>query len=104
MLKQKIYVSGKITGLYLPDAIKNFKETSKKLEKLDFEVINPMELVKKQNGWKWIDYMKKDIKLLIECDAIFMMDNWVNSKGAKIEHDLAIGLGLKCFYEFDIKI
>jgi len=41
----------------------------------------------------WLNYMKTDIIALMECDAIFLLENWEESKGACIEHSLAIKLG-----------
>jgi len=37
--------------------------------------------------------MKTDIIAIMECDAIFMLENWEESKEACIEHSLAIKLG-----------
>lgn len=99
MKKKKIYISGAITGLYLPDALKNFENAVKEVEQMGHEAVNPMELVKKQEGWDWNDYMKADIKILIECDGIYMLDNWEDSKGAKVERELAIGLGFIDLYQ-----
>ena len=45
-----------------------------------------------------------DLKELANgCTAIFMLDNWKDSKGAKIELDLAKKLGLKVYYENKVK-
>lgn len=50
------------------------------------------------------EYLADDIKELANgCTAIFMLDNWKDSKGAKIELDLAKKLGLKIYYENKIK-
>jgi len=43
--------------------------------------------------------MKEDVKALCECDEIFMLSNWIDSKGAIIEHTIAMYLGLKVCYE-----
>jgi hypothetical protein len=43
--------------------------------------------------------ISRDIDLLLNCDSIFMLEGWENSKGAQVEHALANYLGLKIFYE-----
>lgn len=43
--------------------------------------------------------MKEDVKALCDCDEIFMLSNWTDSKGAIIEHTIAMYLGLKVSYE-----
>jgi hypothetical protein len=43
--------------------------------------------------------MKEDIKALCDCDQIFMLSNWVDSKGAIIEHAIAMYLGIKVIYQ-----
>jgi hypothetical protein len=47
----------------------------------------------------WKDYMITDIKALVDCDAIFLLVNWTESKGAIVEFYIANNLGLKTFHE-----
>lgn len=39
--------------------------------------------------------MKEDIRALLECDNIYMLDKWETSKGAVIEHAVALSCGIK---------
>jgi phosphoglycerate kinase len=57
-----------------------------------YEVVNPMT-INHDHDKSWLNYMKTDIIALMECDGIFMLDNWEESKGACIEYYLAIKLG-----------
>ena len=43
--------------------------------------------------------MKADIKLLLDCDAIYMLPNWEVSNGATLEREIAKTLGLEIVYE-----
>jgi len=43
--------------------------------------------------------MKEDLKALLDCDGIYMLRGWEQSKGAKIEYELAMNLGIKRYYE-----
>lgn len=88
----KVYISGMVTSLPIEEARENFSQAQETLEKYGFEVVNPLN-----NGLSpddpWLAHMKVDIKLLMDCDAIYMLNNWEDSRGAKIEHDLAVSLG-----------
>lgn len=44
-------------------------------------------------------YLKGDLEILKRCDAIYMLDNWKTSYGAKCEYRLANWLGLEIHYE-----
>ena len=43
--------------------------------------------------------MAIDTTLLSFCDAIYMLDNWWNSNGARLEKEYAESLGLVIMYE-----
>lgn len=43
----------------------------------------------------WQDCMKRDVRSLVDCDAIVVVPNWVYSKGAVIEIQLARDLGIQ---------
>jgi len=44
--------------------------------------------------------MRIDIKALVDCDAIYMLNNWRDSKGANVELNIAQGLGMEIIFEF----
>jgi len=91
----KIYISGKITGLLHSDAEENFKMAEDYLlDKYDCVVINPMVQVPYLKGKDWKEYMLDDIKLLFDCNCIYMLDNWTTSKGARIECSIAKKMGI----------
>jgi hypothetical protein len=94
----KIYISGKISGLPEAEAFKNFDTATEILVAMGYSVVNPMYLPHNHEK-TWEAYMKEDIEALMKCDAIFMLKNWRDSKGAKIEHDLAECLNFKIFYQ-----
>jgi len=97
--KLKAYISGKITGLKEEVYYKNFERLEIKYNKLNFNAYNPVKMVPFKEGKTWIEYLIDDIKLLLECDVIVMMSNWKDSKGARIEHNIAFELGLSIIYE-----
>ncbi len=88
----KVYISGPITGM----ADLNRPAFHAATERLRgwCEPVNPMEHTPYNTEWTWEDYMRDDLNLLLKCDAIYMLNGWRGSRGATIEHDLAMNLGM----------
>ncbi len=96
-MKKKIYISGKITGLTPDQAFSFFNNAELYLTEKGYEVINPIT-IPHEHDKTWESYMRNDLKALLDCDEIYMLNNWNESRGAIIEHDLANKLGLKIIY------
>lgn len=88
----KVYISGPISGHPYEDAEKNFNDAELRLQENGFEVVNPLNNGLSANH-TWCEHMKADIKLLMECDTIYLLKGYQDSKGAMIEYDLARILG-----------
>lgn len=58
-----------------------------------YEVINPHNYP--HDSYEFC--MKRDILLLMDCEAIFMLHGWSKSKGAKTEFAVACSIGLKIY-------
>lgn len=89
----RIYISGPMTGW--PELNKPaFMAAAEALQAVGFEVVNPVH-----NGMpdsaEWHQHMRADIKMLMDCEGIAMLDGWHLSKGARLEHDIASRLGMK---------
>jgi hypothetical protein len=100
---KKIYISGKITGLPYEKAFEKFERAENQLKAIGFEVVNPMKLDHK-NALTWSDYMRTDIKALMECDNIFLLSNWRESKGAILEKQIADALDIREYYTINLVI
>lgn len=92
--KPKVYISGPITGLSEKVYKNNFNSTELYLTGLGYDVINPVSYPTNPE-WKWEDYMKRDIKLLCDCDYIYLLEGWQASDGASLEYVIAKNLGIK---------
>jgi hypothetical protein len=105
-----IYVAGKYSGkdFYEIDRhILTAKLASVQLLKRGWAVITPhlntchFELFEKEIGYTHEDWLKMDFVMLERCDAIFMLENWQQSKGATMELEFAKEKGLKIYFEKD---
>lgn len=84
-----VYISGQITGLEQEVAQAKFEEAEILLVEKGYKPFNPMKLNPPTISKRWKEYMLDDIILLFNCDAIYLLDNWQESKGARIEHFIA---------------
>lgn len=91
-------VSGKITGLEPEVARALFASAAEELRLMGHTPMNPMELVPYKPEWAWEDYMLVDIEILFKCEGIYMLENWADSQGARIEHGIAKEMGIKVMY------
>ena len=91
---KRVYVAGKITGETRMNVLAKFASAEILLKEQGYEVINPLRVV---NNWEstWQEAMRKCIKSLMDCDAIFLLPCVGHSKGARIELKLAMNLGLE---------
>lgn len=96
--KTKIYLSAPISGYDLEERKERFMEMEVKLRGRGFDVCNPMG-EHWESGSTTYDYMRKDIEMLLSCDAILLMDGWNRSAGCKCELDVAVACGLEVYFE-----
>jgi hypothetical protein len=91
--KKTVYIAGKISGIE-SEAIVYFQRAEDMLLKLGYEVVNPMKLPHNHDK-SWEAYMKECIKSLVDCDFIYLLENWTYSPGAIIEFNLAYTLKIE---------
>lgn len=94
----KVYISGPITGT--DDYMSRFMTAQIFLEMQGYDVVNPASAnsaLPKDTTWE--KYMGESLKLLCECDAIFLLRNWTKSRGAKVENLVAVAMGKEFMYE-----
>jgi hypothetical protein len=95
----KVYIAGPMTG------IKDFNypaffAAEQELLHRGYEVISPTvitdnKIVSKEDAKSWDYYMREAIKLLVTCDAIFLLPDWQLSRRARLEFQIANDLGFQ---------
>ena len=93
MSRGKVYISGPITGVDFGNRFA-FSSARAVLELCGYEAVDPSK-VQLDDEATWADYMRADLKLLLDCDFIYMLEGWEDSKGARLERELAENLGIK---------
>lgn len=95
----KIYISGKITGLSVLDAEHNFSAAEQAIRKCGHDTVNPMMISPWNLSWDTYMMIAKAIVLDPSVDALYMLRNWKESKGAIIEWELAMQIGKPVYYQ-----
>ncbi len=100
----KIYLAGPMTG-YQNLNFPAFHAEAARLRELGHEVINPAELNNEDPALTfetpeayvahWRDCMRVDIAALLNCETVALLDGWKASKGARLEHHIAMELGME---------
>lgn len=96
----KVFISGKITGIEA-DAEDIFLEVEEYLKNKGCSVVNPMKLPHNHDK-TWESYMKETLTELLTCDAIYILSNAKDSKGAELEIRVAKATGIIPIYQDDL--
>lgn len=94
-----IYLSGPITGH--DDYLERFREAEMELASTGVKVVNPAWIIEpfaKTNATHK-DFLSACLRLMRHCNAICMLKNWEQSKGALMELEEAAKLGMMAFKE-----
>lgn len=95
---KRCYNAGKISGLNYLGALAKFEKYDKIIfENTFMHPINPM-LYGLKPCRPWLMHMIYDITLLLRCRAVFFQPDWVESRGARIEHRIAVLFGKEIFH------
>jgi hypothetical protein len=86
----KLYLCGRITGD--DDYRAKFLDAENRLYEAGYHPVNPAARIPPDTGWNLA--MKKALGLMLQCDGVALLDDWMDSKGANIEVDLAIKIGV----------
>lgn len=94
----KIYVAGKITGLDRSEVEMKFAKAKIKLIKDGHSVFIPTVLPVYEDI-PHEDYLHICYSMIDVCDAVFLLDNWQKSIGARKELQYASDWGKQIIYE-----
>ena len=92
----KIYLSGPISGYDIDERKAVFSNAAEKLTSKGYDVFNPIETIVQK---PYSEYIRHDLKQLLDCDAIYILNGWRDSEGCRIEYQVAKAIGIKIFKE-----
>jgi hypothetical protein len=103
-----IYIAGKVTGEPFRETAIKFEKAHNEIKGKGFDAIVPIEVVQDYlidhpekallpEKELWQLAMKLCISHMVECDAVLLLEDFSQSKGALIEAQLALDLGIPRF-------
>lgn len=96
-----VYIAGPMTGIEEFN-YPAFGRAAERFRGLGHTVTSPHEVAHDDNGIRGsirhADYVRRDLRELLQCDAIALLPGWQASKGAKLEVQVATELGFT-FYD-----
>ena len=87
----RLYISGPMTGLPAMN-YPAFHAEAARLRELGYIVENPAENTEQDS---WLAYMRVSVRQMLTCDQVALLPGWKRSRGALIEHWIAIALGMR---------
>jgi hypothetical protein len=90
-MNERVYISGPMTGLPAMN-YPAFNDEALRLRDLGYTVENPAENPEQSS---WCAYMRVAIRQMLTCDQVAMLPGWKRSRGALIEHWIAVALGMR---------
>lgn len=99
---KQTYISGAISGRPRKEAEDHFTRVKEHLLIEGHLVLSPYVTrfqYSKRKDYSWSDWMRESIVAMMDCDTIFMLNGWEDSRGASIEYKLALELGFNIQFE-----
>lgn len=93
----KIYISGKISGEDPEQVRQKFDDAKCKI----MSSATPVSPLDKDIPWDapWEQHMKADIKAMLDCDKVYALRDWDNSRGAQLEVFIAQKLNIPVIFQ-----
>jgi hypothetical protein len=92
----RYYLSGPMSG-YPDYNHPYFNKVADVLRSPEYNMLisNPVDATVVSHESTYGDYIRADLKMLLECDGIIMLPGWTGSIGAKLELQVALMCGMK---------
>lgn len=89
----RIYISGPMTGM--PEHnFPAFNAEAARLRALGYDVVNPVD-INPDPGVTWHQCLRNDLRALLTCDTLALLDGWMISQGAHLELNVAHRVGMR---------
>ena len=104
MRKDRIFISGKVSGTDLEETFTKFLKSETEIIRLyigkgiNIRIVNPTKLGLTFKD-SWLKCMIVCLWHLLHCNSIYMLKDWKESDGACLEYWVAKKLGFKIYYQ-----
>lgn len=92
-----LYIAGPISGM-ADRNVHMFENAEIQLSEAGYVVMNPAPQPGMENGAddlpQYYGLLKRDLRFLLECDGVAVLEGWWNSNGARNEVNCAANVGL----------
>lgn len=89
----RLYVSGPVTGRWGRN-LQEFEKAADALQEAGHVAILPHWFV--PDGSTWERAMKLALETMLKCDGVALLEDWDESKGARLEQRTALAIGMPC--------
>jgi len=103
-----VYLSGPVSKVDFTEAKQKFVDLEARVRQFwPQQIHNPIDFdaptVQLDEMQRWCWYMRQSVRRLAMCDVIVLMDNYVISKGSRLEKYLAEELGMEIIHEKELR-
>ncbi len=92
-----IYIAGKVSGLPEEQVREKFERAASELKDLGHVVFSPVNAAMDKAGNRE-HTLRNRIKTMLTCDEVHFLPCWQESRGAQLERDIALRLGMNVVY------
>jgi hypothetical protein len=94
----KCYISGKITGEPREHVVAKFEKAERQVRAFGHDPVNPLKKDLPDSA-PWVEHIAEDIKLLLGCQTIYLLDDWKDSTGSRVEEAIARECHIEIIYQ-----
>ena len=91
-----IYIAGKVSGLPEEQVREKFERAASELKEQGHIVMSPVSIDERAEDWEGT--LRNDIKTMLDCDEVHLLPCWQESRGAQLERDIALRVGMNIVY------
>jgi len=91
---RRVYIAGPMTG-HADHNYPAFHAAAERFRAAGWEVANPAENFDGRTDLPRESYLRADVALLVDCDAIALLSGWEDSLGARMEYLIARAFGME---------